>query len=445
MTTVELKRAHGNRMKTPPDVVIQMTKKFRTRREKWLADLLAADLGKSEGADDWPYVISLEPPTSGAASRHLGEVSEWVENWHRAAERMPGQVTFETRVLALMGKQNLPSRLEICSIDEAVRWAGLESAVAWKEAVRRARAFVSRWPELREQIAKEWDLLTEWPEDDVKRLMTAVAWFEAHRSSGLFVRQLPIEGVDTKWYTSGKRRKIVMFLSVIRRARGEVVPEKAGFEEICGLRELPPPQIRVRLLDDELRAAVGGLGDLSATPEELARLPIRPDVVFFSENKESGLAFEDMPGAAVVLGLGNNLAGIETIPWIADAPCLYWGDLDTFGFRILSEARQHLPGIRSVMMDKVTLLAHKPLWVVEGVQTKEAILPNLTKEEAEVYAALKSGTYDRRVRLEQERIPWPYARRCLAEAAAEVLAAQAGIDVQMQPDLFVSGEGGVHE
>ena len=88
---------------------------------------------------------------------------------------------------------------------------------------------------------------------------------------------------------------------------------------------------------------------------------------------------------------------------------MYWGDIDTHGLVILSRARRVLPGLRSVLMDEATLLAHKTLWTLEPVQHAEAELTELTAEERAVFVGLRSGEWGPKLRLEQERLPWASA------------------------------------
>jgi hypothetical protein len=54
-------------------------------------------------------------------------------------------------------------------------------------------------------------------------------------------------------------------------------------------------------------------------------------------------------------------------------------------------------------MDTGTLLAHRAFWVTEPVPRLDS-LARLTPGEADVYDALRAGTYGDRVRLEQELV-----------------------------------------
>lgn len=412
-------------MKFPPDAAGLLANRFRTRRLRWTEEALRRITGNlrprdgdgSQPPSDWPMTVKLDAPTGLAAASEWSRFEEFVRAWARSAETLPGQVVFERREMRGIGSQTVPAALILKNPQEAAARVGHDMLALWQKVMRRGHAIVLRFPGIEAEAARHWEVLADWEEDDFTRLLSVLDWFEANRHSGLFIRQLPVENVDTKWYTAGRQKVIVALLSAVRRLAGEDVPEKTDFVSFCELRPLPSSLIRVRLLDERLRERAGGMEDFSATADELAKLPVRPETVFISENRDSGLAFEDMPDAAVIFGLGNNLAGLETLPWVRSADVVYWGDIDTYGFRILSEARRRLPQIRSVMMDMPTLARFADLSVLERRQADEDTLENLTAAETEVFHALTHNRIGFHMRIEQERIPWPYARAVLAEAA----------------------------
>ena len=134
-----------------------------------------------------------------------------------------------------------------------------------------------------------------------------------------------------------------------------------------------------------------------------------PLTVFIVENIQTALAFNDMENSIVIFGLGYSVDILGKLPWLRQARCIYWGDIDTHGFAILNRARSYLPKIESVLMDEAALLSHGQLWVTEKDRAASAQLPNLTASEQKVYQALKNNLYGQSVRLEQERIRWDYA------------------------------------
>src|SRR6185312_14507834 len=73
-------------------------------------------------------------------------------------------------------------------------------------------------------------------------------------------------------------------------------------------------RLRLRVLDPVLRARIGGLGDIHAPFDELAALDLPARRVFIVENKQTGLAFDDLPGAVVLLARGYAVDRLHELP-----------------------------------------------------------------------------------------------------------------------------------
>ena len=228
-------------------------------------------------------------------------------------------------------------------------------------------------------------------------------WIANHPQSDLYPRQLPVSGLDSKWL-DGRKGLLTDLVAAIQ----EDSSSDLDFYQRCGLKA-PPLLVRMRVLDQALRARVGGVGDITAPVEDLAGLNLPVSHVFIVENLQTGLAMSDMPGAVVLMRLGYNVDVLARFPWLACAKCIYWGDLDTHGFAILHRARSYIPELQSVLMDEDTLLRHKALWVDESAQHPATELTLLTEQEQQLYRDLKQQRWGQNVRLEQERIDWAAA------------------------------------
>ena len=146
--------------------------------------------------------------------------------------------------------------------------------------------------------------------------------------------------------------------------------------------------------------------------DQFAALTLNLTRVFVVENEITGLAFPPIPDSMVVLGLGHAVSLIAVARWLADRDVHYWGDLDTHGFAMLNRLRASLPRARSLLMDRATLLAHRPLWTTEEAPHL-ATLDRLTPEEAALHSDLRHDRLARAVRLEQERISFGWLRPVL--------------------------------
>ena len=91
----------------------------------------------------------------------------------------------------------------------------------------------------------------------------------------------------------------------------------------------------------------------------------------------------------------------------------YWGDIDTHGFAILDELRNHFPHTASWLMDRATLLAHQPLWGSEETPHQRE-LSRLSPAEQDLYNDLRDNRLQIRLRLEQEQISFGWVVDALA-------------------------------
>jgi hypothetical protein len=104
-------------------------------------------------------------------------------------------------------------------------------------------------------------------------------------------------------------------------------------------------------------------------------------------------------------GIGYGVDMLPDIPWLGEKDIIYWGDIDTHGFAILSQIRGYFPNVRSILMNRKILLDHKALWGAEDPAKRYAgDLSHLTPEEYDLFVGLKQNTLGPHLRLEQERV-----------------------------------------
>lgn len=371
-----------------------LVRRFNNQHQNWLA-----------GEGSWPLVVSLGAPTEKDIGEDAAGVRVWATAWQ--SRTGSGEVVFEERQFARLGRQRLPVSLNFESAATVASAVG--QAKRWHMAAERHVQLVSRWSAFSQgkALAARFDVLADYSAEDFERLVTLLAWLEANPASNLYLRQIPVEGLDTKWIE--KRTGLVAGL--LRELR-QVAGDSGDFHTLCGLRR-PAHRVRIRLLCPALRAQVGGLDDVEASVHEIAALPIEPKSVVIVENLETGLALPDLPGTVAIMRLGNAVSALGSLPWLEGVKAVYWGDIDTHGFAILDRARRTLPQLQAALMDEDTLLAHRPLWAQEPTQCPHAPLEALHEPERAVYDGLRANTWGQKVRLEQERIGWDTALKTL--------------------------------
>jgi len=176
----------------------------------------------------------------------------------------------------------------------------------------------------------------------------------------------------------------------------------------------PPELVRFRMLDPAV-PLLGGARDLTVTAAAFSSLRLPVESVIVTENLVNFLALPERAGSLAIYGGGYGFSSLRDAAWLRDCEVLYWGDLDTHGFRILDELRAVHPHVASVLMDEATLLEHRDVWGSEP-QPSTAALTRLTGEESALYRALGNGTFGPAVRLEQELIRWDWALERLRPA-----------------------------
>ena len=387
-------------MKLPDDVRQFLARRFQSKHREWLIG--------DPGEGQWPLEVPLGIPTEQAALRQVDGVRAWVgawQGWQANTVQTSGTLYWCERRWKALGVQRLPEKLALGGPEEVAMWIG-ESA-RWERAQSRYRTLTARWPVLAQPLPRYFDVLADYGDADFHRLAEMLDWIANHRQSDLYPRQLPVSGLDSKWL-DGRKGLLTDLVAAIQ----EDSSSELDFYQRCGLKA-PPLLVRMRVLDQALRARVGGVGDITAPVEDLAGLNLPVSHVFIVENLQTGLAMSDMPGAVVFMRLGYNVDVLARFPWLACAKCIYWGDLDTHGFAILHRARSYIPALQSVLMDEDTLLRHKALWVDESAQHPATELTLLTEQEQQLYRDLNQQRWGQNVHLEQERIDWAAAWRSL--------------------------------
>jgi len=380
------------KLRFPDEIRDWVARRYQNQHENWLA-----------GEGTWPLRVPLGCPTEEQALQFTTLLPGWVEAWR--AWSQPAEVTWCERRWRSLGVQRLPEYLLVAGPEEAAILAGEEDR--WTKAAAHHRNLSLRWPALAMPASRWFDILAGFDELDGAKLQAMLAWIEANPYSDLFARQLPIPGLDTKWLEP--HLPFVADLVAVLRGldRSNLSPHQC-----CGLKG-PPFTVRFRILDPALRRRFGGLGDISAPLDEIRDIPLPARWVYIVENLQTGLAFEETPESVVVMALGYGVTMLGAIPWICNAECRYWGDLDTHGFAMLNLARSCLPHVESLLMDEATLLRNRNLWGTENTQYSAKDLPQLTEPEQAVYHGLKQQRWGLNVRLEQERIAWNDAWKIL--------------------------------
>jgi hypothetical protein len=381
---------------TPADLRRQVQRHWDSGR------LLGESLSEPRPSGSGHLLFPMELRLKGPDTRALSERFEEVRRWIRELEG-ESRYAIEWREInhRLLGRNRVPARIVVPGEREALELIGKTGDAARFRSL--AAVTMEKLPELGAWLARR-PLVALENAADWERILKVLVWFRGHPRSGLYLRQLDIAGVDTK-FIEGRKPLLAELLDIV------ILPnrEQGNFEPRYGLRS-KPSQIRFRILDERL--AIQGLTDLAVPAREFAGLDLPVERVFITENEINGLAFPAVPGSLVIFGLGYGLDRLSEVRWLHRRALHYWGDIDTYGFHILDRLRALFGDAQSFLMDRETLLEHAPLWVREG-NPYDGELPRLNSAERALYDDLRHNRLGERVRLEQERIPYDWLERAL--------------------------------
>lgn len=389
---------------SPDDVVARARRAYERSARTWAV-----------GVDsDVLLDVPLHPPTEREAMADLDAARNWVQSWRDAEATLPIQVSWEERSWSRVGRQSIAVRVRVEGADGVAAVAGRRREwTAWVRRIAALREAALRAAGEGESAVGRTNVdavlrthsraIAQLDAVDARILQDVVVWLVQHPVSGLRVRQVPVRGIHTKWLER-------------HRAIAEGLVGAAAGTEGLGL-VAAADRLRIRILDPALKPT--GVGDLAAPISELAALPFgdRLRVVVIVENLETLLALPDAAGVVAIHGSGYIGHFAAQLPWVLTHPVLYWGDLDSHGFAILNRVRASGVDARSVLMDRSTLDEFGDLCVDEPTPFRGE-LPRLTPGEREVFELLRERGD---VRLEQERISWPYAWHVLGAAISEAM------------------------
>lgn len=393
------------RWTTPADVVRTLGKLWERGR------LLAARISVPEEGPLFPLAQRLARPDSRDLAEHFDAVRQWIRTLEEGSKLVRGtgyEIVWEEINHRQLGRNRLPVSLVIPSEQDALALLGKRREAERFSAL--ATRTLARFPALAGWLARRPFVALE-QRDDWELILAVLSWFVDHPRPGIYLRQLEIPGVDSK-FIEARKALIAELLELVLDAQHvqSAFSATRQFELRYGL--LPKPAlVRFRILDPAL--SLGPLCDITTPAAQFAGLQLPVERVFITENEINGLAFPTMPRALVIFGLGYGLERLGEVAWLRETPVHYWGDIDTHGFAILDRLRAGLPHARSLLMDRETLMLHQRVWGREPAQHLGA-LTRLNADELALCEALRTASLGPSVRLEQERVAFSWVRQALA-------------------------------
>jgi len=327
----------------PADLRAQVQKLWD--KGELLASLLSAE-------PLFPKRLLLKAPTSAEIAEQFDAVRSWSGELRAMPHCRIEMREFKHRVF---GANTVPQEAWLDSIDNALAIIGKkrEAArfVALLEATRQHQPPLLDW--LAKRPLRALELAGDW-----HFLLEIVTWVQQHPRPALYLRQIDIPGVHSKFIEA--HRGVLIELLDAALPPEEIDPAASGINQFAqryGFRD-KPARIRFRVLDPQHALLPGNtLQDITLDSAIFARLEPKITRVFITENEINFLAFPQLKDSMVIFGAGYGFDMLRHAEWLKRCHIHYWGDIDTHGFAILDQLRSQFEHVESFLMDRATLLA----------------------------------------------------------------------------------------
>ncbi len=384
------------------------------RQKEWLNKKNLKNLLK--GDRPFPIIFHLKPPQGNAILKNINHFQTFIASWK---EFIPDQnsrtceVIWEKRRFRQLSEQMIPVKLiihDIATLACILGKAEENQLIEWRRKISfimtELHINTTNETALFNTLINHLDAVIKLDDCDLRLLVKLIPQLKQGMGKGCYLRSLPVTYVDTKFIESN--------FSLIESVADAVIDptiKERGLLDWLQCRSKPMDWLLVRPLCSKTRKALGGVPLLRLASDTIQDYELPAHHILIIENEQPCLALPEISGTIAIAGGGKNVSWMRAA-WLTSKRVAYWGDLDSEGFRILSDARSKLSTLTPLMMDRATVEAYMERMVDEfDPFDKEPIA--LNQEELKLFRELRSKKY-LRTRLEQERLPVDYVKKIIS-------------------------------
>jgi len=346
----------------------------------------------------FPFTIKLKKIKQNDIQNNFTKI----HNEIRRLQSSDFHIIYKDFHFKLLSTQKLPVEVVFYTEDELLKF--IDKKKEFDRFVDIYHTTMKIFPQL-EVLIKQKPFLFLENEKILESVFLVCSFFREHPKANIYLRELSISGVDTKFVEQNKKI-IDTFLTILldenSYEKDITKLSNYGFEKKYHLK-YSLPLVRFRVLDNQHK--ICDISDLSVTVDAFKTLHIKAKNIFIVENKKTMLSFFNKKDSIVIFGGGYGVEVLKDVDWLRDKKIFYWGDIDSDGFAILSMLRGYFPHTKSIFMDKKTIDKFVEYSVTQKKALVDRVLNNLTVEEMKIYNSLGDG-----FRLEQERIHFGYIK-----------------------------------
>lgn len=390
-------------MKFPNQIIDELEKKYWYKRKNFKAVL--------KGEINFPIKLPLKAPTtSSQILANMSHIHNFKQAWQNFNHEFDWcQVEFQSKNFQKFGVVTLPHHLiienragliGIFSKDKQVQLQNLQNRIN-KIICELNKNFEIDSQGFLNFLIDNLESFEHVSDDEIHQFLQLLPQLTFGMGNGLYLRNLPIIGVDSKFIEMHFR----LIESFLNKLYDNEIINQGGLMAWLNCQEKPNDWLLVKPLCELTKNKLAKLPLLRLNSQTLITYELPADNILVIENEQSCLMLSDIQNTIAIAGGGKNIGWLKA-DWLKHKKVYYWGDIDLDGLFILSLARQYCPNIIPIMMDKKTILNHQNLMVNDN-STIQSIPEHLTQTEKSLFLALKNGEFFG-TRLEQERLDKNY-------------------------------------
>ncbi len=337
---------------------------------------------------DWPLRLSIGKPSAKMFKHELLEVQKHLGDWR---QQKLGRVEW----------QSIKYQSASVAVDMPIYWF-IDNAEEWVAATDN------------QQIKLEYSVLQDilnnidsvfysfiirnrrlWVQPaepkTVIRSCNLAMQLEPGLAQGRPLRSVSIEGYDTK-FLENHQGLLIQLLNI----RFAGVLKEHGLEKFLDAAESGGHWLLLKPLSHGLLP----FQQLRIRASELMTTELPGKTLIVVENEKCAYQLPKLDDTIAILGAGLNLSWLKNNNF-KSKQIIYWGDIDTWGLKMLAMARSYQPNLQPLLMDLAIFNKYQRFTVAELSHPDKTSPVGLSKTEADLYQTLLAS---RCGRLEQEAI-----------------------------------------
>jgi len=378
-------------VKSPQDIAARMQRQWQ--RKPFRLEMLTT-------ANTWPMQYTIGMPAASDVTTSPNAIREHIACWQRVSV---GEVVWRNVSYRASSEPiRVPSHWLLARPSDWVRATGTRQLISDYDLLEYLIGHAE--PELRSALIINLKLLQGRSREELLAALELAARLKPGEAKGRPLRLLAGHGVDTKFF---ERNRQLLVRLLDSRFEGEV-SEKG----LHGFLDATPDGEHWLLLVPMQKGLLPFVVQ-QVRSQELATLKpdmIRASHILVVENRQCWHLLPELDDTIAILGAGLDLDWLGA-EWLKGKDVAYWGDIDTWGLAMLARARQYLPQLAAISMDRQTFEQHAAgNSVVEPVSAGEEPPDVLDVDEQGLYRwllTLECG------RLEQEYLPVGFVHEVL--------------------------------